>query len=683
MRAFWVAVQWISRVRKCLFFWYLESDIPTFHKRGITMALSKNKFYVTTPIYYVNARPHLGTLYTTVLADVAARWNRIQGRETFFLTGTDEHGQKVAEAAAQAGLDPKSFVDGLVPAFRDLFKRYDCSFDYFIRTTDDFHVKAVQGWLLMLLEKGDIYKAAYEGWYCQSQEAFLTDKDLTFVQDGQPPIATASGKPAKWVSEECYFFRLSAYQDRLLQFYRENPDFVTPSERLNEVISFVEGGLKDLSISRTTITWGIPFPGDEKHVTYVWADALNNYITAVGYGDPARTADFAKWWPADLQLMAKDIVRFHTIYWPAFLMASGVAMPKKLLVHGWITVDGQKMSKSLGNVVDPEVLADTYGTDIIRFYLTRYLAVTQDADFSRADLEHRINTDLADDLGNMVNRMLTLAQRYALSTVVPPEQWGERERALFELMRKTVSDFKSEMERCYFHQAYAVLWGLVSAVNRYFHESEPWRVVKTNPAQFNEIIAATSHVLYAISILLWPVMPRTAEKIAIALGSDLREGENLVSWIEQGICDKTFVLTVISPLFVKYERSQDIVANQQEATNTTNANVVHHVSIDDVAKIETAVGTIIAVEDLPKSEKVYKMTVDGGSYGLRQICAGVKKFYQPDELIGKKTIFIFNLKPRMMMGIESQGMMLMATNAENRPTLVQIDASVPNGTRLA
>lgn len=646
------------------------------------MALSKNTFYVTTPIYYVNARPHLGSLYTTILADVAARWNRIQGHETFFLTGTDEHGQKVGEAAAAMGLDPKAFVDRLAPAFRDLFVRYDCSFDHFIRTTDESHVKAVQEWLLLLLKKGDIYKSTYEGWYCSSQEAFLTEKDLQFVGEGKPPIAIASGKPAKWVSEECYFFRLSAYQDRLLKFYKEHPDFVTPSERLNEVISFVEGGLKDLSISRTSISWGIPFPGDEKHVTYVWADALNNYITAIGYGDPARIKNFEKWWPADLQLMAKEILRFHAVYWPAFLMATGLEIPKKLLVHGWITVDGQKMSKSLGNVIDPNVLADQYGVESVRFYLTRYLAVTQDADFSQADLEHRLNTDLANDLGNMVNRMLTLAKRYDLSDVKPPVKWGTREQELCEAASKMVIAFKNEMERCYFHQAYAVLWKFVGAVNRYFHETEPWKVVKNDPARFAEIISATCHVLSAISVFLWPVMPRSAEKIAIALGAPLVSGENSVAWVENGSWERVFYLTELSPLFIKYETKKESFVEEKNSAESVNVAQIDYVSIDEVSKVATAVGTIVAVEDMPKSEKIYKMVVDGGSFGTRQICAGVKKFYRPDELIGKKTVFIFNLQPRMMMGVESQGMMFMATNAEGKPTLVMIDQSVPNGTRL-
>jgi methionyl-tRNA synthetase len=341
------------------------------------------------------------------------------------------------------------------------------------------------------------------------------------------------------------------------------------------------------------------------------------------------------------------------------------------------------MSKSLGNVIDPHVLADTYGTDAVRFYLTKYLAVTQDADFSRADLEHRINTDLADDLGNMVNRMLTLAQRYNLTTITPPPQWGARERALFDLMAKTVADFRVEMERGYFHQAYAILWGLVAAVNRYFHEAEPWKVVKTDPAKFAEIIAATCHALNAVTTLLWPVMPRTAEKIAEALGLQLFAGQDAVSWIEKGTCDKIFTLSSLPPLFVKYEKKKEPGMNEQKTVETATAETVpNYVSIEEVSKVEMAVGTILTVEDMPKSEKIYKMTVDGGSYGVRQICAGVKKFYQPGDLIGRKTVFIFNLQPRMMMGVESQGMMLMATNSEGKPTMIQVDQSVSNGTRL-
>ena len=314
------------------------------------MTMKKKNYYLTTSVYYVNAKPHIGTLYSTVLADVTARWQQLCGANTFFLTGTDEHGQKIQQRAEQVGVAPQKFVDDMVPLFKHMWQRYGIAYDGFIRTTDEHHKKAVQQWLRDLIAKGEIYKGHYEGWYCTPCETYLTDTELS---EGQEHPCPSCGRPTKLISEESYFFRLSAYQDKLLAFYKNNPDFIVPKERANEVIRFVEGGLKDLSISRTTIKWGIPFPGDDKHVTYVWADALNNYITAIGYGDSARAKEFAKWWPADLHVMGKDIVRFHAIYWPAFLMASGLPLPQQLLVHGWIQVDGKKMYKSFGNVVDP------------------------------------------------------------------------------------------------------------------------------------------------------------------------------------------------------------------------------------------------------------------------------------------------------------------------------------------
>src|SRR3989339_2186100 len=350
-----------------------------------------NKFYVTTPIYYVTARPHLGSLYSTLLADVAARYHKVAGEKVFFLTGTDEHGQKVAQAAAKAGMQPKEFTDSFIDDYKSVWKKYEIAYDYFIRTTDNQHVQAVQTWLQRLIAQGDIYKGSYKGWYCTPCESFVTEKDSQQTEEGKALTCPDCSRLTGEVFEECYFFKLSAYQDRLLKFYEEHPNFITPKERMAEVISFVKSGLRDLSISRTTISWGIPFPGDDAHVTYVWADALNNYITAVGYGDDARADELAKWWPADLQIMGKDIARFHAVYWPAFLMASNLAMPKKLLVHGWIKVADQKMSKSLGNAVDPMQLANDYGVDEIRYYLTRKMAITQDSEFKFDDIEQSVN----------------------------------------------------------------------------------------------------------------------------------------------------------------------------------------------------------------------------------------------------------------------------------------------------
>ena len=364
---------------------------------------NQHKFYVTTPIYYPTSRPHLGHLYSTLLADVAARWHKLRGYKTFFMTGTDEHGQKIAEAAAKAHKTPKEFVDSFIDAYKELWNSYDIVYDYFARTTDEHHIKAVQQWIRQLQASGDIYKSYYTGFYCTPCETYVTEKDeQPPLEEGMAPVCGMCSRETVYIKEESYFFRLSAYQDRLLAFYEENLDFIVPAERLNEVISFVKGGLKDLSISRTTVSWGIPFPDDPKHVSYVWADALNIYITAVGFGNEARREEFNFWWPADLQIMGKDIVRFHAVYWPAFLMATGLAEPKQLLVHGWFKVNQQKMSKSFGNVVDPQTLLSAYGADAVRYYLIRHMAITQDSEFSIIDLEQRISSDLANDLGNLL-----------------------------------------------------------------------------------------------------------------------------------------------------------------------------------------------------------------------------------------------------------------------------------------
>lgn len=644
------------------------------------MPSEKQTFYVTTPIYYVNAKPHLGSLYSTLLADVLARWHALMGQKTFFLTGTDEHGQKVAETAEKAGKQPKEFIDALIPAFKDLWKEYEIGYSHFIRTTDDYHVAAVQQWIRMLMEKGDIYKSSYEGWYCTSSEAFLTEKDLEFREPGQPPISLLCDKPARWVSEEAYFFKLSAYQERLLEFYKQNPHFITPPERMREVVTFVEGGLKDLSISRKTITWGIPFPGDASHVTYVWADALNNYISAIGWGDSRRADEFQQWWPADVHVLGKDIVRFHAVYWPAFLMASNLELPRQLLVHGWIKVDGQKMSKSLGNVVDPSALAQHYGVEPVRYYLARYMAITQDSTFSTEDLESKINADLVNDLGNLVNRMLLLAHAQGLTSVKAPKEWGSHEQELHRGFLVMLNEFEFEMRNCYFHRGYAAVWKFISAVNAYFHAHEPWKLAKQDRKRFEEVIAATCHSLYGTALLIAPLMPQTMAKLLQALGHSIKHDCNYLAVLKNSEWSDAFTLTKIEPLFKKYETEVRMELKQEPAVQRVEQE--QGITIDDLMKVELLVGEIIDVVDIPESEKIYKMTVDFGERGRRTICAGVKKHFTPEGLKGKKTVFAYNLKPRKLMGIESQGMMMMAKNQSDVPTLVAIEPAVPAGARL-
>lgn len=638
--------------------------------------MKSGKFYVTTPIYYVTAKPHLGSLYSTLLADVAARWQKLQGKKVFFLTGTDEHGQKVAQAAQKAGMDPKSFVDSFIPAYKNTWHAYNIDYTAFIRTTDTYHVKAVQQWLQHLIDKGDIYKDVYSGWYCIHCETFLTEKDAEHAE-GQVPNCPTCGRPTQFLSEETYFFKLSAYQDKLLALYEQHPDFVTPSERLHEVVNFVKEGLKDLSVSRTTITWGIPFPGDDKHVTYVWADALNNYITAVGYGDPKKTQEFNFWWPADLQIMGKDIVRFHAVYWPAFLMASGLALPHKLLVHGWIKMGEQKMSKSLGNVVDPEVLQHTYGTDPVRYYLTRYMAINQDSPFSIEDLEQKISADLANDLGNLLNRLTTLAHKNSVGAVAAPAQWDRPEIDLRDEWFTTLNDFCNEMEDYYFHRAYARAWKFLHTLNSYFHAQEPWKLAKSDPARFEAVLAATAHGLANVAVVLWPVMPGKMQELFDALQVKLDVDRDMIEHLKSEPWKRSFALKVIAPLFKKYEPQKETMVETAQPVVQQNS-----ISIDDFAKVELVVGTIDLVDEVPKSDKLYRLQVNFGDKGVRQICSGVRQHFTKEYLLGKQAIFVFNLAPRKMMGLESQGMMLTAEDANGKLQLATVSAAVPNGTKL-
>lgn len=635
--------------------------------------MKNNKFYVTTPIYYVTAKPHLGSLYSTVLADVAARWHKLQGEKTFFLTGTDEHGQKIAQAAQAVGKEPQAFVDSFIPAYKTIWQEYQIEYSTFIRTTDAYHKKAVQECVTKLLNKGDIYKSHYSGWYCTPCETFVTNE----VQGDAGPACPSCGRQTVRVSEESYFFRLSAYQEKLLDFYKNNPNFMVPKERLKEVISFVQSGLQDLSISRTTITWGVPFAQDSEHVVYVWIDALLNYLSGIGYGQKDKEKEFAYWWPADLQILGKDIVRFHAIYWPALLMALELPVPKKLLVHGWIKVGEQKMSKSLGNVVDPEILYENYGADAVRYYLLRAMAITHDSPFSIDDLERHITSDLCNDLGNLLNRMIALAHKNSLYEVHAPHAWSEKSIDLRDLCWTTVQDVANYMADYSFHMALATLWKYINAVNSYFHEHEPWKLAKTKPELFTEVISATCHSLHTIALLLWPVMPQKMNELLKALGHSLQLDGNLLEQLQNNPWHQTYMLHQTPPLFEKPKERE-----MQPEEHKESQPVSHDISIDDVAKVELRVGEIIACEEMPKSEKLLKLTVDFGECGKRQILAGVKKFFTPEGLINKKATFVYNLQPRKMMGLESHGMMLMAEDAQGNLRLVEIDQVVPNGTRL-
>ncbi len=634
------------------------------------------KFYVTTPIYYVTAKPHLGSLYATLLADVAARWNKLQGKKVFFLTGTDEHGQKIEQAATKAGKQPKEFVDSFIDDYKQTWQKFGIDYDYFIRTTDTHHVHAVQEWIKKLQEKGDIYKSKYHGWYCVHCETYVLEKDAQATPADAGPLCTSCGRPTHEVAEEAYFFKLSAYQDRLLAFYEEHPNFIVPKERAHEVISFVKSGLKDLSISRATVKWGIPFPGDDKHVTYVWADALNNYITAIGYGQQGKQKEFDFWWPADLQVLGKDIVRFHAVYWPAFLMASGLALPKRLLVHGWIKVDQQKMSKSLGNAVDPLELYTKYGADAVRYYLIRQIAVTHDSEFSIADLEQKISSDLADDLGNLLNRMAALAHAHNAFDLPAPVIWSDAALTLRDECLSTIEEVTVYMQENMYHMALARLWKGINQLNGYFHSQEPWKVAKKDRELFIQILSATAHGIHAIALLVWPVMPKIAQTILESLGTPLNDAHGALTDLGDVLWTKHFMIKKIERLFEKPEIKVEQVPQEQEMP------AIPTITIDDLLKVHLVVGTIDACEAVAQSDKLLKMQVNFGPLGMRQILAGIRHSYNPEELTGKQALFVTNLQPRKMMGLESQGMMLVSEAEDKKVKITMPQSPVPNGTRL-
>jgi len=636
----------------------------------------RNNFYVTTPIYYVTAKPHLGSLYSTLLADTIARWNTIKGKSVFFLTGTDEHGQKIAQTAAAAGKEPKNFVDEFIPEYKKTWDLYDIQYSQFMRTTELYHVHGAQHLVMQLMNNGYIYKSEYKGWYCTPCETFVAEIEAKDV------LCSSCGRTTHVVSEETYFFKLSAFQQRLLDFYTMHPDFITPKERFNEVISFVESGLKDLSISRTTVSWGVPFPGDPKHTIYVWVEALSNYITGVGYGQLHKEHDFAAWWPADVHVLGKDIVRFHAVYWPAMLMAAELPLPKKLLVHGWIKVDKQKMSKSLGNVVDPVVLQEKYGAEQIRYYLLRQIPVNQDGDFSIADVETRIESDLANDLGNLLNRMVLLAHKYDVLDVPSFDCWSDAALELRDESINVIEDYSIYMDEQMFHHALARLWKFIHAVNTYFHAQEPWKVIKNDDrTKFLEIISVTCHSLRTIAYLLWPVIPQKMEQLLMSLGVPYKHNEHTFEHLELSVWNEKFLLHKIAPLFEKPIK-EEVKEQSMHTESTAEIKQENYITIDDVIKVELIVGTISACQAVEDSDKLLQMTVDMGDKGTRTVLAGIRKWYQPDELVGKRGLYIANLKPRKMAGIESQGMMLVAEDKDGKLQLMSAPESVVNGTRL-
>ena len=623
--------------------------------------------YITTPIYYVNGEPHIGHAYTTFIADTIARYERLKGEETFFLTGTDEHGQKIEESAKKAGKPTQEFADEISATFKNLWDEFGISYDKFIRTTDEEHKKGVQKAFLKMYEKGDIYKGEYEGHYCVSCETFFPETQLI---DGE--FCPDCGRSTTIVKEESYFFKLSKYEKDLLKYYEEHLDFILPKSRANEVVNFVKSGLRDLSVTRTSFSWGVPLPkelGDPKHVMYVWLDALLNYVTALGYGSD-DTKLLEKFWPADVHLVGKDILRFHAIYWPAFLMSLDLPLPKHIAAHGWWTRDGEKMSKSKGNVVHPKEVADAYGVENLRYFMLREVPFGQDGDFSQRALIDRINSDLSNDLGNLLNRIIGMSGKY--SDFVIDSKDVERFHAKeLEKVHSILESLDQYVENVQPHRYLEELWKLFVIGNGIIQESEPWAKMKNGKVdEALATVALVANILAKAAIMLSPVMPKTAEKIAEALDIEIDTASYNALIVEKELLP-LFTIKKIPPLFPKIEEPLLPEAPKAQPNETEESKAKEEkkeednlIEIGQFFETSLKVGTVIEAEEVPKSKKLLKLLVDLGEEQPRQIVAGIKEFYSPEELVNTQVCVVANLKPAKLMGIVSQGMLLAAKDED-------------------
>ena len=642
------------------------------------------KFYITTPIYYPSDNLHIGHAYCSVMADTMARYKRIQGYDVMFLTGTDEHGQKIEEKAKAAGITPKQYVDHVVSGIKDLWKLMDISYDKFIRTTDDYHEKAVQKIFKQLYDQGDIYKGSYEGWYCTPCESFWTETQLV---DGKCPDC---GREVRRTSEEAYFFRLSKYQDQLIKLFEEHPEFLEPASRRNEMLNnFIKPGLEDLCVSRTSFTWGVPVTFDPKHIVYVWVDALSNYITALGYGSEDDSL-YQKYWPADIHLVGKEIVRFHTIIWPAMLMALNLPLPKKVLGHGWLILEGGKMSKSKGNVVDPVVLCERYGVDAIRYFLLRDIPFGSDGTFSNEALITRINSDLANDLGNLVSRTVAMVNKYFGGTIPTERTAGEFDEDLIALATATKAKVEAYADEMQFSQALTELWALISRTNKYIDETAPWVLAKdeANRARLAAVMYNLCEAIRIISILVSPFLPHTAPKIQAQLGApaDVLSWEQAGEW---GLLPAGFSVQKGEIIFPRIDIAKELaeLEAQQKAAREAKeqaqqkAEGVAQISIDDFAKVELRVAEVKDCEPVKRAKKLLKLTLDDGSGTPRMVASGIAQWYKPEDLIGHKVVLVANLKPAVLCGVESQGMILAADCAKDDVKVLFVD-NMPAGAKI-
>ena len=641
--------------------------------------MDKKTFYITTPIYYPSDKLHIGHTYSTVAADTAARYKRSRGFDVFFLTGTDEHGQKIEDIAKAAGVTPKEYVDKIVAGIKELWKLMNISYDKFIRTTDGYHEKAVQKIFQKMYDKGDIYKGYYEGLYCKPCESFWTE---TQAVDGKCPDC---GRPVAKAREEAYFFKLSNYADKLVEYYNSHPGFIEPESRQNEMINnFIKPGLQDLCVSRSSFKWGIPVPVDENHVIYVWLDALTNYITALGYGSE-DDSNYKKFWPADVHLIGKDIIRFHTIYWPAFLMSIDEPLPEKVYGHGWVLLKDGKMSKSKGNVVDPVFLAERYGVDALRYYLLREIAFGSDGEFSNENLINRINSDLANDLGNLVSRTVAMVQKYFDGTIPAGREAGEFDSELKALATETVEKAEKSLDTLNFSVALADIWKFVSRTNKYIDETQPWLLIKdeSKKARLAEVMYNLCESIRIISVLIYPFLPQTSPEIRRQLGLPAS-----TVWDDSKVFGKEASYTVckgdiIFPRIDMEKELAELEKKKAENQNPVKAEIegIAKIGIDDFAKVDLRVAKVTACEPIPKAKKLLKLTLDDGTGTPRTVASGIAKWYKPEDLTGKSVIVVSNLKPAVLCGVESNGMILAADASEDDVKVIFVDG-VPEGSKV-